>query len=99
MGPSRQASAAFSAVLAHAPGNTGLRPALAKTAEETGGIRAAADAYMPCSDASRPIAQDVRTRIWATMRPVGESVVEADRRHLLKTGGSISPALTGMEDS
>jgi hypothetical protein len=73
-------------VLAHAPGDTGLRPALAKAAEETGGIASAADAY------NAVLRRDTANQETQT----APARIQLDKK-LLEVN-SIFPAHTGVED-
>ena len=85
-GQFRRAMSEYQAALAHAPGDIGLRLALARAAEETGGITSAVDAY---NDVLRhdPTNQEARTAL---------ARIQRDKK-LLEVN-SISPAHTGVED-
>ena len=76
----------YQAALAHAPGDIGLRLALARAAEQIGGITSAVDAY---NDVLRrdPTNQEARTAL---------ARIQHDKK-LLEVN-SILPAHTSVED-
>ena len=85
-GQFRRAMSEYQAALAHAPGDIGLRLALARAAEEIGGITSAVDAY---NDVLRrdPANQEARTAL---------ARIQHDKKVL--EVNSIFPARTGAED-